>query len=201
MMKKRLSLKTQIEDEYIYDDLSSENKPSKKEKKEHLEDKQLKKKIQKKKQWDASKSVFFASTIVLLLIGLIVWSLTLVVAPTHEISANLTSTIGGFNIEYPMLTKDISEFPVGVEVGDDFFMTDFGRIVNTRRNTLKVIVEEINDNTVTLKVENATLPTFISMDEFMAYFKDSGKNGQFSSVYIHGKIAGGRFVLSKITKK
>lgn len=200
-MKKKHSLKTQIEDEYIYDDLSSEDKPSRKEKKEHRESQQLKNKIVKKKQWEVSKSVFFASTIVLLVIGLIVWSITLVVATTYEIPATLKSTVGGFNIEYPILTKNIREFPADVEVGDDFFMTDFGRIVNTHRNTLKVVVEEINDNTVTLKFESAPLPTFISMDEFMAYFKDSGKPGQFSSIYIHGKIAGGRFVLSKITKR
>lgn len=200
-MKKRPSLKKQIEDEYIYDDLSSEDNPSRKEKKEHREGQQLKNKIQKKKQWDVSKSVFFASTIILLLIGLIVWSLTLVVAPVHEIPATLSSTIGGFNIEYPILEKDIHEFPVDVEVGDEFFMTDFGRIVNTRRNNLKVVVDKINDNKVVLKVENAQLPTFISMDEFIAYFKDDGKNGQFSSIYVHGKIAGGRFVLSKITKQ
>jgi hypothetical protein len=123
------------------------------------------------------------------------------VAPVHEIPATLSSTIGGFNIEYPILEKDIHEFPVDVEVGDEFFMTDFGRIVNTRRNNLKVVVDKINDNKVVLKVENAQLPTFISMDEFIAYFKDDGKNGQFSSIYIHGKIAGGRFVLSKITKQ
>lgn len=200
MRKQKRSLKSRIEDEYVYDDLSSSNtRPSRKEKKEHLKQKRLQNQFKKKKRWEVKHSVFFASTIVLMLCALIIWATTLIVSPVHKISANIVPTVGGFNIEYPILTQDIREFPSDVEVGDTYYMTDFGRLTNTRRNNLKVVVNEIDNNKVKLKVDNAELPTFVSMDDFLSFFKDSGKSKQFSSVYIHGKIAGGRFVLSKIT--
>lgn len=199
-MRKRPSLKSQIEDEYIYDDLSSsQGELSKKDKKELKKEKRLRHQLKgKKKKWEASNSIFFASTIALLIIALIIWALALLVAPDHKIPATISATVGGFNIEYPMLTQELHQFPEDVKQGDEFFMTDWGRITTSRRNNLKVTVKEIKDDQVILQVVNAELPTFLSMDDFLAYFKDSGKK-QFSSIYIHGKIAGGRFVLSKVT--
>lgn len=143
----------------------------------------------------------FAATFLLMLICLLIYSISFLVAPGHELVAKISVVKGGYELIYENEQLSLSQFPEDVKIGDTYYISDTGNVTKTTKNTIKMVVVKIEDNTVFLKFCIDDMPQFIStadMKKLIYNYRDTGQQQQISKVRISGKILLNRFTLLEI---
>ncbi len=141
-----------------------------------------------------------ASTIVLMVAVLFIYSLAYLSAPSHTITANVTVVRGGYGLEYPMCSIASGLLPSGTKEGDIVNVNVYGQVEPLSRDTIQMRVESIDYGTATLSFVAKGLPDFISTEEMKGLLKfDKNASMQYNQIYITGRIVAGRFSILKIS--
>ncbi len=145
------------------------------------------------------KMVVFAASLLLMLVVLFVYCVAYLLSPTYTLVAEITVVRGGYQLNYEICEIPRHILDEDIKVGDEMYFTTHGLPSDTSRNSIKLEIKEITDETVYLDFVAEGFPTFISTKEMKNIIKVTQSGGkQYSIVYIEGKIVANKFSLSQI---
>lgn len=151
-----------------------------------------------KKKNKKRKFVVFGMTFFLMIVFLLIYSLSFLLAPSYNLKAVIKTVRGGYELSYEICTVSTSSLPDNISIGDTVYMTETGTVSRTAKNALKMKVASIGVENSMLEFAISDVPNFISTSDMKSVVKNSSNGKIYSHIYISGKVIGGRFVLQKL---